>query len=354
MNIAWHTITGFGLMGFFSIVLPLIPALRTLKRAPNRAPPQETPLSPQSQCETFRHLIARQFGHLLTVAKTRGTLHGETESKRPYIVLGINSHLANEIPQGIQRLRAMVVAAGHLDIPGELICDREIFAEGKINIGHNTMVKSVLSPRDIAINTKARVTRWVRSDRRIDIAESAWVKGWTNAGVEISLARRARFEHLSAPIISFGRQTASKSIETEIVGRYSPKQSDDGETRPIRSIAVPDNHVVKSDLLATDRLVIGNECRVIGDLRAGKHLVIGAFCRIEGAVFSDGTITIQEGCRLSGPIVARGSIFLHTACQIGSTDQPSTLTAPCMKIAEGCVVHGTVLATNRGEVFFQE
>jgi len=354
MSIPWDSLAGFAVLGIFTVALPFVPAFRTLRRTPRRPPPQEVSLSPQSQCETFKHLVQRQFGHLLSVARTRGTLHGETENKRPYIVLGIDSHLANEIPQGIQRLRSMVIAAGHLDIPGELICDREIYAEGKINIGHNTMVKCVLSPRDIAVNTRARVTRWVRSDRRVDVAESAWVKGWANAGVEISLARRARFEHLSAPLISFGRQLENKYIETEVVGRYAPSESRDGDAKRIRSLTVPDSHVVKSDLIATDRLTIGSECRVIGDLRAGKHLVIGAFSTVEGAVYSDGAITIQEGCRLSGPIVAKGSVFIHTACQIGSAERPTTLTAPRLKIAEGNTAHGTVWASQRGEVFFQE
>ncbi|MEN9491353.1 MAG: hypothetical protein RJA63_1802 [Pseudomonadota bacterium] len=353
MSAASYAAIAFGLMGFVALVLPLLPALRTLKQAPNRAPPQEAPFPPASQCETFRHLIARQFGNLLNLARTQGTLHGETESKRSYIVLGINNHLATEIPQGIQRLRAMVVATGHLDIPGELICEREIFAEGKINIGHSTMVKAVLSLRDIAINSKARVTRWVRSDRRIDIAESACVKGWANAGVEISLARRARFEHLSAPLISFGRQALIKSIETEIVGRFSPEKSPE-TPKPGRRLSVPDNHVVKSDLIATDKLVIGNECRVIGNIRAGKHLIIGAYSRVEGAIFCDGNITIFEGCQLSGPIVAKACIVVHTRCQVGTMEQPSTVTAPLLRIAEGSIAHGTVWATSRGDVFLQE
>lgn len=353
MSAESYATIAFGLMGFVALALPLLPALRTLKQAPNRAPPREAPLPPSSQCEIFRHLISRQFGNLLNLARTQGTLHGETESKRSYIVLGINNHLASEIPQGTQRLRALIVATGHLDIPGELICEREIFAEGKVNVGHSTMVKAVLSLRDIAINSKARVTRWVRSDRRIDIAESAWVKGWTNAGVEISLARRARFEHLVAPLISFGRQAPAKGVETEILGRFSPDRPPESP-QPLRKLSVPDNHVVKSDLIATDKLVVGNECRVIGNLRAGKHLVIGAYSRIEGAVFCDGSITILEGCQLSGPIVAKASIVVHTRCQIGSLEQPSTITAPLLRVAEGSVAHGTVWATNRGEVFLQE
>jgi len=354
MSIPWETLLELSLLGLCAVALPFIPAARTLLRPPQRAPLKETMLSPQSQCETFRHLVLRQFGHLLVLARTKGSISGETENKRPYLILGIDKHLASEIPPDAQHIRTLVIAAGHLDIPGELICDREIFAEGKINIGYSSMVKCVLSPRDIAVSSRARVTRWVRSDRRLDIAESAWVRGWANAGVEMTLARRARFEHLNAPLISFGRRPENRPPEADIIGRYEPPQSRDGNSKGIRSLSVPNQHVSKGNLIATDSLRIGNACRIIGDLRAGRHLVLGAFSSVEGAIYSDGTITVQEGCRLSGPIVAQNSILVHSGCQIGTPEKPTTLTAPRLKIAEGSVAHGTVWATQLGEVFFEE
>lgn len=354
MSLPWETLIGLALLGFLSLALPFVPAARTLKQPPDRLPPKDATLLPQVQCETFRHVISRQFGNLLNLARTQGTLKGETEKGRRYIVLGINSHLVNEIASGQTRLKTMLIAAGHLDIPGELVCDREIYAEGKINIGHNTMARCVLSPRDIAINTRARVTRWVRSDRRLDVAEGAWVKGWANAGTEISIARRARFEQLGAPQINFGRQPDIKHFETEVVGRYTPPQTKDGQPKYVRELSVADNHVVRGDLIVIENLKIGNECRVIGDLRAGKTLVIGAYSTLEGTLYCDGSIVIEEGCRLTGPIIAKGSILIHSACQIGSPEHPTTAIAPRIKIAEGCTAHGTVWATQRGEVYLQE
>lgn len=354
MNMTWEALAGFSLLGFFTVLLPFIPVARTLKRTPLKAPPKEIALLPQLQCETFRHLVLRQFGHLLSVARTHGTIQGKTENGRPYIVLGTNNHLANEIPSEVRRLKDLIIAAGHLDIPGEFICEREIFAEGKINIGHNTMIRSALSPRDIAINTRARVTRWVRSDRRIDVAESAWVKGWANAGIEISLARRARFQHLSAPLISFGRHAETVLPAKEIIGRYTPPSSHDGDAKCVRTLSVPDLHVAKGNLIATETLAIGNECRVIGDLRAGNNLTIGQHSVIEGAIYSDGNIVIQEACRITGPIVAGGSILIHANTRIGTAEHPTTIVAPRIRIAEGCMAHGTVQATRHGDVFFED
>lgn len=354
MSLAVETVVGLSLLGFVGIIAPFVPAARTLKRTPERLPPQDTPLTPQMQRDTFRHVITRQFGHLINMARTQGTLRGETEKGRPYLILGINHHLVNELDPALRRLKFMLIASGHLDIPGELVCEREIYAEGKINVGHNTVIKYALSPRDIAINVRARVIRWVHSDRRLDIAEGAWVRGWASAGVEIALARRARFEQLSAPQIVFGRQVEDKHVNAEVVGRYSPPQKASGQPRYERHLTIEDNHVVRGDLITIDSLKIGQECRVIGDLRAGKFLEIGAHCNIEGAIYCDGVIVIHEGCRLTGPIIAQASIVIHAGTQIGTQEAPSTISAAHIRIAEGCVLHGMAKASQRGEVFFQE
>jgi predicted acyltransferase (DUF342 family) len=343
---------GFAALCLTMILLPFLPALRTMLRGEPRPPAAEENSDAPLRIETFRHTLQEQFSNLLELARESGPIRGANESGRPFIVLGFNNHLAETLPPSSKRLRSLVLAAGHLDIPGELICDREIFAEGRINIAHNAVVKSVLSHRDIAIGPRARVTRWVRSDRRLDIAEGASVKGWASAGIEIALARRARFEHLAAPRIVFGRQPerSTPSAQTDTIARFDPPSRRGEQLGNGRNLSIPAGHTVKGDLIVSGQLQIGDGCQIFGQLRADKGIHIGNHVQIDGAVYADGPISAGAACMISGPVVSRGALKLGPGSQIGNAESPTTLAADSLLISEGCIAHGTVRARRRGEI----
>lgn len=339
-----------------AVFLPLLPLARTLARGAPRPNPVGHDPDPAERAEEFRHMVTEQFAHLLHLARESGPIRGANENGRPFIVLGVANHLAEQLPREVRRLRSLVLAAGHLDIPGELICDREIFAEGRINVAHNALVRSALSYRDIAIGRHARVTRWVRSDRRVDVAEGGRLRGWASAGQEIALARRSQFEYLLSPRIVFGRQPLSHGHirQPDTVARFEPPQRSGGQPGNGRNLQVPPGHIVKGDLLVSGRLLIGNDCRIIGDLRADKSIVIGANVVVEGAIYADGPVSIGSGCTIVGPVYSHTEVQLGFRCQIGSPMTPSTLAADVLLISEGCVAHGCVHAIRRGEVIIDE
>ncbi|MBS1208960.1 MAG: hypothetical protein H6R19_1358 [Proteobacteria bacterium] len=334
------------------LLLPLLPLLRTLWRGTPRPAPPEQQAEASERVEEFRRMVHEQFAHLLHLARDSGPIRGANENGRPFIVLGISNHLAELLPPGSRRLRSLVLAAGHLDIPGELICDRELFAEGRINVAHNALIKSALSQRDIAIGRRARVTRWVRTERRLDVAEGGQLKGWASAAMEIALARRARFEQLRAPRIVFGRlpEDARRPRQPDTVARFDPPLRRNGQPGNGRNLTVPAGHTVKADLLVSGKLVVGDGCRIIGDLRADKSIVIGRDVVIEGAAYADGPISIGPGCLINGPVYSRSEVQLGAASEIGSSTHLSTLVADTLLISEGCIAHGSVWALHHGEV----
>ncbi|PLK48539.1 hypothetical protein [Uliginosibacterium sp. TH139] len=336
----------------FGLLLPFLPALRTLRRPEARNPAPEAEKDAPARIEAFRGMVTQQFAQLLQVVRESEPIQGANESGRPFIVLGFNKHLAECIPPATRRLRSLVLSAGHLDIPGELVCDREIFAEGRINVAHNAVVKSVLSHRDIAIGIRARVTRWVRSDRRLDVAEGGSVKGFASAGIEIALARRTRFEQLEAPRISFGRQPDSPARPAleDPVARFDPPSRRGEQLGNGRNLVIPPGHTVRGDLIVAGLLEIGDGCRIFGQLRADKGIVLGQDVQIEGAVYADGPISTGANCLVSGPLISASSLRLGPCSRVGKPDEPSTLAADELLVSEGCVAYGTVRAGRRGEV----
>lgn len=338
-----------------ALLLPVLPLARTLARGAAPLPTPELIPGLAAQAAEFQRMVSEQFTHLLHLARNSGPIRGANEKGSPFIVLGIANHLAEQLPPGSRHLRSLVLAAGHLDIPGELICDRELFAEGRINIGHNALVRGALSRRDIAVGRHARVTRWVRSDRRIDVAEAGQIRGWASAAQEITLARRGRFEHLLAPRILFGRQPdAPFSRQADPVARFDPPVRNPLRPGNGRNLKVPPGHVVKGDLLVSGRLFIGDNCHIIGDLRADHSITIGENVIIEGAIYADGTISIGAACVISGPVRSPDEVHLGFHCEIGTQAAPSTLIAGTLLINEGCIAYGSVRALRHGEVITDE
>ena len=344
----WLIFYGLIIIG---LAIPFMPALRTMMRGEPRSTAMDQDIDAPGRIASFRTTLAEQFTGLLKLVREE-PIRGGNENGHPYLLLGYNHHLGESLPPGARRLRSLVLAAGHLDIPGELICDREIFAEGRINIGHNAIVKAVLSHRDIAIGPRARVTRWVRSDRRLDVAEGASLKGLASAGIELAIARRTRFEHLDAPRIVFGRQADSpvQSSLADDFARYTPPSRHGEQLGNGRNLSVPPGHTVKGDLIVSGKLHIGEGCRVFGQLRADKGITIERDVVIEGSVYADGPISTGSDCVISGPIVSRSTLNLGPGCQVGKPEAPSTLAAETLLISESCVAYGTARASRRGEV----
>ncbi|KAF7597856.1 MAG: hypothetical protein CGU28_16375 [Candidatus Dactylopiibacterium carminicum] len=156
---------------------------------------------------------------------------------------------------------------------------------------------------------------------------------------------------LEAPVILFGRRADTPTINRDDpLPRFDPPaHTGDGPGRG-RHLSVPAGHMIKAALLVSGRLEIGEGCHVIGDLRAGRGIIIGRNVVIEGAVYSDGSISIGACCRIVGPIVARNQITLGTQGWVGSPIEPATMLAEQIRIYEGSVVHGSVIAYRQGEV----
>lgn len=341
-----------GLLCVAIAALPFIPALRTLLRGPRMSPLRQERGDASLLCENFRHLIENDFASLISLARQNGTIRSANDHGQPFIVLGFQSNLAEHLAQGSKRLRSCVMASGHLDVPGELICDREIFAEGRINVAHHTVARSLLSHRDIAIGPRARVTRWTRSDRRLDVAEGACVKGWASAGIEIMLARRSSFQKVLAPQIRFGRAQDETDVRrsTDTTGRFEPPVRSGTWPGNGHNLRVPPGHAVKGDLILSGTLEIGDACHIIGQIRADKGVRIGADVRIDGAVHANGAIEIGPRSCISGPVVSNDRLTVASGCIFGSAEVLSTVSAETILISEGCLAHGTVHALRRGEV----
>jgi hypothetical protein len=340
-----------------ALLVPLWPALRQYRSSP---PPSFMPNDAQRSAwdSTARKTLTevqKSFAKLLELSMRDGVIRGAHEDGTAFIVLGMKNYLSEQLPASAKFLRMEVIAARHLDIPGELVCDRLVFAQGKLNVAHNAIVKTALSRRDAAIGPRARVREWIRAEGRIDAAEGALLQGCASAGREIHLSRRARFEQLVAPVMSFGRCEPLRVPATpaQLVPMQAPGNAfipGDGRWIIDGDMSIPPGHGVNARLVVSGSLLVGTGSRVRGDVHVMGDLVIHHDAILNGAIRCDGNVRIGECCRLAGPVQVTGQLSAGSQTVFGSVEQLSTVIASEMRLQEGCMAHGAIWAQRRGEV----
>jgi hypothetical protein len=302
-----------------------------------------------------RHQMQSGFARLLELSARDGVIRGAHQDGTPFLVLGVKDHLSEQLPPSARQLRMQVVAARHLDIPGELICDRLIFTQGKLNIGHNAVVKTALSLHDAVVGPRARIRNWVRAERRLDAAEGALLLGCGSAGKEIHVARRARFEQLIAPSIHFGRcePLRASAAPAHPLPMQPPANAfipGDGRWIVDGDMSIPPGHSVNARLVVSGSLLVGTGSRIRGDVHVMGDLVVHHDATLNGAIRCDGNLRVGECCRLEGPVLVAGQLTAGGQTVFGTADQLSTVIAGDMHLQEGCIAHGAVWAQRRGEV----
>lgn len=336
-------------------LLPLLPIIRTWLGKPQIQPHPGHEHDPSESMKAFGHLVQEQFGALLDLARHSGPIRGANERGLPFIVLGVTTPLVSQIAPKTKRLRNLVLSAGHLEIPDSLVCEREIFAEGNIHIASRSLIRAALSHRNIIVGRRARILRWIYGSQRIEVQETALIKGWAEAGQEIRLARRSQFTHLQAPVILFGRQPVSPRPDREdTVARFDPPAYNPAQPCYGRHLDIPARHSVKGDLFVSHHLVIGDHCHIIGDLRSDGSIEIGHSVVIVGSIYAGGTITVGAECFVRGPVISKGELQLGFRCIIGHASEPTTTLASTLLLHEGCVAYGCVHALLHGEVLTDE
>lgn len=338
------------------LLMPLLPALRQWRSPPSGMPADAPPRNEWDMAARAARVQARRdFSTLLELAQRDGVIRGAEQDGTAFLVLGAKDYLSEQLPPSARHLRMQVIAARHLDIPGELVCDCLLFARGKLNIAHNAVVKAALSEHDVIIGPRARVRQWIHADGRLDAGEGAVLAGCASAGREINVARRVRFEQLMAPLIRFGRceplhvaPTSAPLIPMQAPGNASIPG--DGRWIIDGNMSIPPGHSVNARLVVSGSLLVGTGSRVRGDIHVMGDVVLHHDASLNGAARCDGNMRVGECCRLAGPVQVTGQLSAGNQTTFGSLDQPSTVMAGELRLQEGCLAHGAVWAQRRGEV----
>lgn len=341
---------GAGFLG-----LPLAGMLRALWRP---APHHESPDLPMQTVALagiarFKDNLAQEFGSLLALVREDEAIRGSSKRGVPFLMLGGKRYLTEQLPPSAKVLRQWVVAARHLDIPGELSCERPLHAEARLSLAHNASARTAHAGREIVIGPRARIRQWASAGLRVEAAEGAVLYGLVSAGREIVLARQVRFTHLEAPRIQFGRALPRVSKHTRRRLEIDPPphvEVRQGVWHVNGDLHLPAGCVIAADLLISGRLVVGQHSLIRGNVHADGAVHMDTDACVEGALFGKADIALGEGCHVLGPLQAGGRLGLDASCSVGTVQAPTTVSAHRLLCAESALVFGAVHARHSGEV----
>lgn len=350
-----------GVMALFLAwaALPLLPSLLEWRRRTDVKPlrvVRSADVDVRYFAKAFQAWITGQLGEALAVCGAGGApVEGRFPDGTPYVVLPDDGAARVTIPPaGPVTCGSVTVGAGRLELPARALFPLEVYGGGDVEVGEGTVCRAVLAHGDLRLGRGCWSLRWLHARGSLTATESCALHGRASAEAEVRLEPGCRFERLNAPRVAFD-QPAAPAVPGPLepwTAKDVPGLLEDAAGRWLvrRRLEIPPRRLVNSDIVVTGELVVGEGTRIVGSLKSHGDLRLAPGVTVEGAVVSWRDLEIGRGCRVSGPVVAERDARIGTAVALGEAERPTTLTARCLEVEAGSVVHGTVWAHGGGLV----
>jgi predicted acyltransferase (DUF342 family) len=259
--------------------------------------------------------------------------------------------------QTAQSTSQVLLGTGPLNLQGDMLYEKEVYAAGNIKSGDRNSFRALLSNGDITLGDACDVARWAHSDASISVGRKNRLYGRVSAEIRICLQRDTRFGRMYAPAIHFGESSRANSAPTPQAGALTEitkpdRLVDQGAERWLiaGSLEIPPASLHRGELVSTENLSVGATSRIEGSLKSNGMLQLGHEVCVTGAVVATGNVHVGRDCRISGPVVSENRIVIASGSVIGDPNHPTTITAQEIHIEEGALVHGSIWARELGYV----
>jgi predicted acyltransferase (DUF342 family) len=256
---------------------------------------------------------------------------------------------------GADMVDDVVVARGALGLPGETVFLESVYARGNVTTGTGSVFRAIVGDSDVELGDGTVILRFLHSGAELSVGESAVLFGRASAEGTFRIGLASQFERLHAPRIQFGVASdarPSQSFENDRTD-HAPGEPDElaeGRWLLPRDIRIPANSLVRDNLVVYGDLQVEPGSLIRGSIKCRGRLEIGDSVIVEGAVVGTEEVLIGSAVRVRGSIVGERAVSLGSGTIVGDETSPATVTAETIRIASGCVVHGTVWPADTGLV----
>jgi len=323
-------------------------------------------------------LIRRRDAAPLAARKDDGNIHNFIVSFRRYIESAqpaLASCIARNSMEEV-RLRdgqyALVVGvAGHCgeidpNFPNPALFSRavwlrdeqqftkDVYAADVLHAGKHNVFRAVLGEKDIFLGKENQVLRWIHAEGSVIAAAGSNLFGRLSAGKSICVSPGCRFERAHAPIIFAGTDTQVPFATpvprngTAAEARKTPEKL--GRSRIHGDVRLRSGDIFLGNIIVTGAIQVEKDTQILGSAKAHGDIRLHDRAQIEGAVVSNCSVHTGSNCYVKGPLLAEQEIYLGAGTRVGTPNSPTTVSAPRIRLASGCVIHGTVWARVEGRV----
>lgn len=239
----------------------------------------------------------------------------------------------------------ILVAEEIYKLPAQMPILGEIHARQSLATGVGSQVRAALVEHTLALARGSALLRWAHA-RHIRVGENCIALGRLSAQKAIILKEGSTFRRMNAPTIIFGKSSTVIADDWD-----QPKQPAITQrvlhNQDLRLVA---GSLTEKNIIVRGNLHIGKGARIIGSIKSHGDMILEADVVVHGALICGGDLKIGSDCRIRGPVVAEISAEAAIGNAFGTAAQPTTVTAPRLRFAQGVVVHGTVWARHHGIV----
>jgi predicted acyltransferase (DUF342 family) len=104
------------------------------------------------------------------------------------------------------------------------------------------------------------------------------------------------------------------------------------------------------NIIATGSIHVEKDTQIVGSAKAHGEVHLHDRVRVQGAIVGAGCVHTGSDCYIQGPLLAEREIHLGPGTRVGTSKSPTTVSAPRIYLAPGCVVHGSLWAKIEGQV----
>ncbi len=352
--------------------LPLVPGLIELIRPTDVKPlrvSQDYDSNPMHFADGFRDYIRTNFRDIHSTQNHNGRLIDDTR----YQLVG---------EKGIPNLDAtnittkLLLSAHPLTLPAGELFESEIYGRQSIMTGERSHFRAIMADDTLMLREHSTVLRWAHSEGEMVVGRHTKLFGRATSRHSIILGDGVHFERLHAPkimttVTKNPRVAAPVALAT--LNTLPDVKVQSGRRWVLNGhLDFPANNLFDGDIVTGTTATIGSHAHIKGSVKcnAGDDIAyhlhtsgvptrttrkmarceIGTHVRIDGSLVSSHDLIIGEHCRIFGPVIAEGLLIIGAGTIIGSPECPTTVTAPRIIVESGCVIYGTLWATESGLV----
>jgi predicted acyltransferase (DUF342 family) len=329
------------------IALPLAPALIEVlqRKDAGPLPTRKDDGNIRNFARTFRRYIEPLQLELIACAEHNSIVEARLSDGAYALLVGKAG--IYDIPE--DKVETLVLFAKQSSMPDGLVFNKDIYAANALHGGRRNCFRAVLAEHDIFLSEESCVLRWVHAEGNLVVGRNSSLFGRASAEKAIYLSPGCSFERVHAPFI-FTSIDGQVAAELPLAKPQAERLQKLGRSRIHGDLHLGPGEMVLGNIIATGSIHVDERTRIFGSAKGNGDIHLREQAEIQGSLVSTRTIHIASNCAVKGPLLAEDEIIIGSGTQIGTPSSPTTVSAPRIRIAPDCVLHGTLWARVEGRV----